>query len=160
MENKNGIIIRPMRADDIAEVANIEAQCFRSPWSHHAFDEELRNNIAHYLVVQSGDSLVGYAGMWVMFAEAHITNVGIEPQSRGNGLGKRLMLAMMELALALSASKMTLEVRESNTIAQNLYFSLSFETAGIRKRYYSDTNEDALILWNHDIQKTVRENRK
>ncbi|MBQ9833048.1 MAG: ribosomal protein S18-alanine N-acetyltransferase [Clostridia bacterium] len=157
---ENNTIIRPMHSCDIDAVAELEKQCFRSPWSKESLEGELKNKVAHYLVMTLDDCVIGYAGMWVMFNEAHITNIGISPLHRGKGLGKRLMLAIMAYALTFSASEMTLEVRDSNTIAQNMYFSLSFECAGIRKRYYSDTNEDAMILWNHDIEKTVKEHKK
>lgn len=163
MESNNihsSIIIRPMQSFDIDGVFELENVCFRSPWSRESLEGELKNKVAHYLVMQLDGNLIGYAGMWVMFNEAHITNIGIHPNYRGNGLGKRLMLAIMEYALTFSASEMTLEVRESNTVAQNLYFSLAFECAGIRKHYYSDTDEAAMILWNHDIDKTVKEHKK
>lgn len=161
MEKANSpIIIRPMQSCDIDGVFALENACFRSPWSKESLAGELKNKVAHYLVMQYEDELIGYAGMWVMYNEAHITNIGISPAHRSKGLGKRLMLAIMEYALTFSANEMTLEVRESNTVAQNLYFSLAFECAGIRKHYYSDTDEAAMILWNHDIEKTVKEHKK
>ena len=145
------IAFRPMERRDIPRVAELERICFRSPWSESALRGELKNRLAHYLVMCDGEAVVGYAGMWTLFDEAHITNVAVQPEYRGNGLGRRLMRRMMGQALRLGAARMTLEVREGNAVAQSLYYSLGFQTAGRRKRYYSDTGEDALILWNDCI---------
>ena len=99
--------------------------------------------------------IAGYGGMWLLFEEAHVTNVAIMPEYRGQGRGKRLMLAMMRHAAKRGGEKMTLEVRESNAVAQKLYAGLEFEQNGFRPGYYSDTGEGAKLLWNNDIQKTI-----
>jgi len=153
-------IIRPMERADVSRVHEIECTCFRSPWSKLALLGELRNDVAHYLVMVAEDGVIcGYGGMWVLFEEAHVTNVAIMPEYRGKGRGKRLMRAMMRHAVKRGAEKMTLEVRESNTVAQNLYAGLGFEQNGFRPGYYSDTGEGAKLLWNNDIQQTLdREN--
>ena len=153
-------IIRPMERADVNRVHEIECTCFRSPWSKLALMGELRNDVAHYLVMVAEDGVIcGYGGMWVLFEESHVTNVAIMPEYRGKGRGKRLMLAMMRHAVKRGAEKMTLEVRESNTVAQNLYAGLGFEQNGFRPGYYSDTGEGAKLLWNNDIQQTLdREN--
>lgn len=143
--------IRPMQKADVETVTCLDQQCFRSPWSENAFRAELKNKSANYLVMDMDGEIIGYAGMWVVFDEAHITNICIAPEKRNEGLGRKLMLALTELASSLDATSMTLEVRESNIAAQNLYYSLGFHYAGTRKRYYSDTGEDALILWNDHI---------
>ena len=96
--------------------------------------------------------MIAYGGMWVMFGEAHITNVAVDPAYRGRGYGRRLMLELMQVALRHDAESMTLEVRISNTVAQNLYTSLGFEVAGRRKNYYTDTGEDGLIMWNRKLR--------
>ena len=119
---------------------------------------ELKNDVAHYHVLTQDGKLVGYAGMWVLFEEAHITNVAVLPQYRGRGLATRLMLSMMERASLLGATSMTLEVRENNLTAQRLYGRLGFSQNGYRPRYYSDTGEGALLLWNMDIQNTLKTN--
>ncbi|MEG1548196.1 MAG: ribosomal protein S18-alanine N-acetyltransferase [Clostridia bacterium] len=142
---------RPMQKHDLGRVAELERICFRSPWSERALAGELKNHIAHYCVAECDGSVIGYAGMWVMFDEAHITNVAIDPDFRHNGIGRALMKQMMHTALLHGATRMTLEVRESNALAQSLYFSMGFENAGRRRRYYSDTGEDAFILWNNDL---------
>lgn len=152
-------IIRPMERADVSRVHEIECTCFRSPWSRLALLGELRNDVAHYLVMEVDGVICGYGGMWVLFEEAHVTNVAIMPEYRGKGRGKRLMLAMMRHAVKRGAEKMTLEVREGNLVAQHLYQRLGFEQNGFRPGYYSDTGEGAKLLWNNDIQQTLdREN--
>lgn len=154
-----GECIRPMERADVNRVHEIECTCFRSPWSKLALAGELRNDVAHYLVMEADGVICGYGGMWLLFEEAHVTNVAIMPDYRGQGRGRRLMLAMMRHAARRGAEKMTLEVRESNTAAQRLYTGLEFEQNGFRPGYYSDTGEGAKILWNSDIQHTIdREN--
>lgn len=154
-------IIRPMERADVNRVHEIECTCFRSPWSKLALAGELRNDVAHYLVMEEDGLIIGYGGMWLLFEEAHVTNVAVMPEYRGQGRGRRLMLAMMRHAVKRGAEKMTLEVRESNTVAQKLYEGLDFEQNGFRPGYYSDTGEGAKLLWNNDIQQTLdRENDK
>lgn len=150
-----GEIIRPMERADVSRVHEIECTCFRSPWSKLALLGELRNEVARYLVMEVDGVICGYGGMWVLFEEAHVTNVAIMPDYRGTGRGKRLMLAMMRLAVKNGAERMTLEVRESNIVAQRLYAGLDFEQNGFRPGYYSDTGEGAKLLWNNDIQQTL-----
>ena len=156
----NQAVIRPMKREDVPRVHEIECACFRSPWSKNALLGELRNDVAHYLVMELNGELIGYGGMWVLFEEAHVTNVAIMPDYRKSGRGRTLMLAMMERAIKFGAEKMTLEVREGNLVAQRLYAKLGFEQNGFRKGYYSDTGEGALILWNEDIQQTIDRERQ
>ena len=153
-------IIRPMQRTDIARVYEVECSCFRSPWSKMAFVGELRNDVAHYFVLEINGIVEGYAGMWVLFDEAHITNIAVMKAWRGRGCATRLLYKMMEVALLLGAKLMTLEVRKSNLAAQRLYSLLGFFQNGCRPRYYADSNEDALILWNTDMQKTLDNRRK
>ena len=148
-------VIRPMVRADVNRVHEIECTCFRSPWSKLALAGELRNEVAHYLVMEADGVICGYGGMWLLFEEAHVTNVAIMPEYRGQGRGKRLMLAMMRYAYKRGAEKMTLEVREGNTVAQHLYATLDFQQNGFRPGYYYDTGEGALILWNEDIEQTI-----
>lgn len=153
--NRDHTVIRPMQAEDIDRVAELERLCFRTPWSRESLAGELKNKVAHYLVCQRDGIVIAYAGMWVMFDEAHITNVAVDPEHRREGLGRRIMLCMMRSALLFGAGNMTLEVRETNLAAQALYFGLDFEKAGVRKGYYYDTGEAAWILWNHDVALTL-----
>jgi len=148
-------VIRPMERKDVSRVHEIECTCFRSPWSRLALMGELRNEVAHYLVMEVDGVICGYGGMWLLFEEAHVTNVAIMPEYRQSGRGRRLMLAMMLHAVKRGAEKMTLEVREGNTVAQQLYARLDFQQNGFRSGYYSDTGEGAMILWNENIQETL-----
>ena len=147
--------IRPMTRADVPAVHAIERVCFRTPWSKAALFAELRNDVAHYHVLMQDGRVVGYAGMWVLFEEAHITNVAVLPEYRRRGCAERLMLSMMESAVLLGATAMTLEVRENNLAAQSLYHKLDFLQNGYRPRYYEDTGEGALLLWNTDIKRTL-----
>ncbi len=97
-------------------------------------------------------TIVGYAGMWLMVDEAHITTIAVRPEYRGRGLGELLLMGLFEKALEFNARWLTLEVRVSNTVAQNLYRKYTFHAEGIRKGYYSDNNEDAVIMWSDDIR--------
>ena len=96
--------------------------------------------------------LTGYAGMWLMLDEAHITTIAVRPESRGQGLGELLLATLVHVATGIGASKVTLEVRVSNETAQTLYRKYGFETQGRRVRYYSDNNEDAYIMTTADVQ--------
>jgi len=96
--------------------------------------------------------IIGFAGMWALYDEAHVTTIGVEPSFRGRGLGELLLVAMFDEALRRGANWLTLEVRVSNEPAQGLYRKYGFAVQGTRKRYYSDNNEDALIMWSRSLQ--------
>lgn len=149
------IEIRPMKHGDIGDVYRLECICFRSPWSKASLLGELHNRVAHYFVILADDVLAGYGGMWVLYEEAHVTNIGVHPDYRRKGFAKQLLQRMMEHALSLGAEAMTLEVRESNIGAQALYAQMGFEQNGYRPRYYDDTGEAALLLWNKNLESTV-----
>lgn len=140
--------LRFMTVDDLPEIQVIERQCFPTPWSMQAFLSELTNNdCAHYMVMRKNERVVGYIGMWLILDEGHITNVAVEPGSRGQGIGTGLLTTMSAYAYIQGVRRMTLEVRVTNYRAQQLYRRLGFEGYGIRTRYYQDNNEDALIMW-------------
>ncbi|MBE3582121.1 MAG: ribosomal protein S18-alanine N-acetyltransferase [Thermoanaerobacteraceae bacterium] len=132
------------------EVLAIERASFPSPWPRSSFlNELLTNDCARYYVCLEGDRVVGYAGMWIILDEAHITNIAVHPAYRGRRLGELLLRTLMQEAARLGADRMTLEVRVSNLPAQRLYARLGFVRAGIRKGYYNDNHEDAIIMWKH-----------
>jgi ribosomal-protein-alanine N-acetyltransferase len=109
---------------------------------------ELSNNhFARYMVMEYDGDVIGYGGMWTIMDEAHVTNIAVRAGYRGQGLGEKLMTELQRTAVFFGAARMTLEVRVSNEIAQRLYRKLGFEPAGIRPGYYSDNQEDALIMW-------------
>lgn len=142
------VTFRTMRYDDIPRVHGIEVEAFPTPWSEQAFVNELtQNHFAHYVVMEIGDRMIGYGGMWVIIDEAHVTNIAVISEFRGRKLGARLMAELGERAYQLGAKRMTLEVRVSNTIAQRLYARFGFEPVGLRPGYYSDNGEDAIIMW-------------
>jgi [ribosomal protein S18]-alanine N-acetyltransferase len=139
--------IEPMQLDDVPEVHRIESASFPTPWPDYAFRQEIQTNrLAHYLVVKAGDETIGYGGLWLMVDEAHVTTFAVLPEWRRRGVGARLMLELMGVAASLHARVVTLEVRLSNHAARSLYGRFGFKPVGIRPRYYSDNNEDALIM--------------
>lgn len=152
------IAVRAMKKPDVRAVYEIETLSFRTPWSYRSLLGELKNTVAHYTVLEQDGEIIGYCGMWVLFEEAHITNIAIHPAFRGNGYGKQLLHATMRVAASFGAEMMTLEVRETNTVAQRMYDEMDFLQQGRRKRYYSDTGEDALLLWNRAILQTIEKN--
>ena len=141
------LTVEPMTLDDVADVHRIESASFPTPWPDYAFRQEIQTNrLAHYLIVRAGDETIGYGGMWLMVDEAHVTTFAVLPGWRRRGAGATLMLALMHLAVELNARMVTLEVRLSNHPARALYAGFGFRPVGIRPRYYSDNNEDALIM--------------
>lgn len=151
---KNRIEVTEMQLGDLDGVMGIEEQSFPTPWSRRAFWSELTQNIyAHYIVARLNGALVGYGGMWVILDEAHVTNVAVHPEYRRLGIGRRIMNELMDRARSRGATRMTLEVRRSNTGAQRLYEELGFVAKGIRKGYYADLKEDAIIMWKDDLGK-------
>lgn len=140
-------VIEKMKIDDIANVVEVEMKSFEIPWSKESFENELKNKLALYLVIKVEEKAVGYVGVWKIFDEGHITNVAVHPDFRGKGLAKALISELLSLCRKDGITSFTLEVRESNIIAQNLYKSFGFVEAGKRKAYYSDNNEDAIIMW-------------
>jgi ribosomal-protein-alanine N-acetyltransferase len=139
--------VEPMRLEDVPAVHRIESASFPVPWPDYAFRQELQtNHMAHYLVVRAGRETIAYGGLWLMFDEAHITTFAVLPEWRRRGIGGRLMLGLMDVALDLKARVMTLEVRLSNRAARELYARFGFKPVGVRPRYYSDNGEDALIM--------------
>jgi [ribosomal protein S18]-alanine N-acetyltransferase len=141
------VVIAPMLVADVEAVQAIELASFSAPWPPNAYLTELQTNrLAHYMVVRVGVSVVGYAGLWLMVDEAHITTFAIHPDWRRRHLSERLLLALLDIALERRASEATLEVRLSNLPARRLYEKFGFRPVGIRPRYYTDNNEDALIM--------------
>lgn len=156
-----------MQREDIATVMAVDNRSFTLPWSERTYrNEVLDNNNSHYYVLRyhrqpSAPSsrllarlarrkveplLVAYGGFWLVADEAHISTIAVDKGWRGQSLGEYMLMSMLEQAMRLSATKATLEVRESNTMAQNLYQKYGFHVTGKRLRYYRDNNEDALLM--------------
>lgn len=139
---------RKMTIADIDAVYEIEHSSFSLPWTKEAFFYEmLDNQHAYYLLAETADGIVGFCGLWIIMDECHVTNIAILPEHRGKKLGEKLMRAAMDTAKEKGAKAMTLEARVSNTPARNLYEKLGFKNGGIRKSYYSDNFEDAIVMW-------------
>lgn len=145
---EDNIIIRSMTKDDVDSVYIVEEDCFTDPWSKESIRKELKNDLARYLVAELDNKIVGYVGVWFVVDEGHITNVAVHSDYRGQKIGDKLVKEMVKLCKESKLIAMTLEVRVSNTVAQNLYKKYGFKMGGIRKEYYSDNKEDAIIMWN------------
>jgi ribosomal-protein-alanine N-acetyltransferase len=132
----------------IPAILEIERRSFPTPWSERAFMSELTQNAyAHYIVALHGDRVIGYAGMWLILDEAHVTNIAVHPDYRGRHVGELLLGDLERRARAQGCTRMTLEVRPSNAVAQRLYRKHGFAPRGLRPGYYTDTREDAIIMW-------------
>jgi [ribosomal protein S18]-alanine N-acetyltransferase len=141
------VSIEPTGLDDLPTVQAIEEASFTTPWPPHAYRSEIESNrLAQYIVARVGGNVVAYAGMWMMVDEAHITTFAVHPRWRRQRIGERLLLTLLDLARGRRAREATLEVRLSNLPARRLYEKYGFRPVGLRPRYYSDDNEDALIM--------------
>ena len=142
------IVIERMRIDDIENVLKVENDCFTTPWSKDSFFRELvENDIALYLVAKIENVAVGYIGVWKIQNEGHITNVAVHSSYRGMGIGSRLVSELLYSCEKEGLDALTLEVRQSNVVAQSLYKKFQFAECGIRPGYYQDNKEDAVIMW-------------
>ncbi len=141
------VVIQPMQAEDLPAVHAIERASFATPWPAYAYRSELETNrLAHYSVAWVGGRIVGFAGMWLMLDEAHVTTFAVDPAWRRQRVGEHLLLALLDEAIRLGAREATLEVRLSNLGARRLYEKYGFQPVGLRPHYYSDDGEDALIM--------------
>jgi ribosomal-protein-alanine N-acetyltransferase len=142
------VLVREMTLRDVGAVQEVENLSFPVPWPPNAFRHELtQNRNARYVVAELEDEIVGYAGLWLMVDEAHITTFAVHPKFRRRRIGHRMLQRLFEIAEEVGAEWLTLEVRVSNLSAQKLYEKFGFRRAGVRRHYYSDNNEDALIMW-------------
>lgn len=141
------VIIRGMRYDDLNQITEIEKICFSLPWSKDSFEQELKNELAYYQCAEENGKILGYMGMWKIIDECHITNVAVLPEGRNRGIASMLISKMIEICRCSEIQNMTLEVRESNLPAINLYKKFGFTSVGKRPRYYMKPMEDAIIMW-------------
>jgi [ribosomal protein S18]-alanine N-acetyltransferase len=148
--------IGPMTLADLPAVHAIEHASFSTPWPDDAYRSEIETNrLATYLVARAGDEVVGFAGIWLMVDEAHITTFAVDPAWRRRGIGERLLLTLLDVAIERGAREATLEVRLSNVAARRLYEKYGFRPVGLRPRYYSDNGEDALIMTTDPLGSTA-----
>lgn len=152
MTDGTEIRIRRMTADDISQVAALEAIVFSEPWSLADFQKEAETPEHCYLVAVEEDGLLlGYCGCWEVAGEGQIYNVAVREESRGLGIGKKLLAELLRQETERGIREFTLEVRADNEPAIRLYHSLGFEDAGIRKNFYTKPTADALIMWRKEI---------
>jgi [ribosomal protein S18]-alanine N-acetyltransferase len=140
------MIFRPMLMVDLDKVVAIEKVSMPSPWSKELFEEELKRSQANYFVIEEDGTLAGYVGYWEAPEEAHIITVAVAPAFRKRGLGKRMMDHFLAFAAQKGARLATLEVRESNEAGLKLYEKCGFRMVAIRKKYYSDNQENAVVM--------------
>ena len=145
------IVISPMRRRHLRSVLGIEERTSSTPWSLGLFLGEARRQERVYLVARAGHRVVGFAGMLFALTDGHVTTIAVDPDRQGTAIGTRLLLVLLRRAVERDAEAVTLEVRASNEAAQALYRAFGFAPAGVRKGYYRNPVEDALVLWAHDI---------
>ena len=140
-------VLRRMTLSDVPAVHRLEEAIFSMPWSEKDFVYEMtENKVARYLVIEEAGEIIAFAGAHIILDQAHVTNIAVRQDCRGRGLGRMITRALMQYASNLGAEYLTLEVRQSNVTAQNLYKSLGFVKVNVRKRYYEDTGEDAWLM--------------
>ncbi|TCT13777.1 [SSU ribosomal protein S18P]-alanine acetyltransferase [Natranaerovirga pectinivora] len=141
------ISFRGMILEDIDQIVEIEEMSFTNPWTKKAFEDELVNKLALYIVAISNNEVIGYGGIWKIYDEGHITNIAIRKTYRGKGIGKLMVQELIKAGKKKGIDRYTLEVRESNIIARKLYKDLGFEEIGLRRNYYTKPVEHAVIMW-------------
>ncbi len=160
--------IRRMYQEDVAQVTEIDHEAFPTMWPPANYERELKVSLAHYIAACEdgrpaggieGQYIVGFAGLWMMADEAHITNIAVRQGYQRRGIGEHLLIAMISLAMEQTARTLTLEVRASNTAAQKLYHKYGLTQVDIRRSYYTDDREDALVMAVEDITGAVFQKR-
>jgi ribosomal-protein-alanine N-acetyltransferase len=159
-ERPERFTIESMATSDIGAVTRIERASFATVWPSDAFFNELNTNkLAHYFVGRLEGRIVAYGGIWVILEDSHVTTLAVDPEYRQRRFGELLLLRLIDEAIARGAAWMTLEVRESNAVAQRLYRKYGFTTVTMRTGYYSDDNESALIMWAGSLKSELYRNR-
>lgn len=137
-----------MQLADLDEVHAVDIASFTAPWSKATYEKEITDNrYAHYFVIEADGELIGYAGLWIVLDDAQITNIAILPEFRGYKIGEKLFGYVVQFAIGQGAKRLSLEVRKSNKIAQSMYRKFGLVSGGIRKNYYPDNGEDAVVMW-------------
>ena len=155
-DDADGFRLTPLRRRHVRAVLEIEEASYPKPWTAGVFNSEIdlaRRGERHYVAAFENAELVGYGGLMFAVDEAHITNIAVSPHHHRNGYATRILLHLAHEAITRGFGALTLEVRVSNTAAQAMYRRFGFAPAGIRQRYYENT-EDALVMWAHDIDST------
>lgn len=146
------ISLQAMRRKHVRDVLTIERLVYPRPWSAALFFSEISQRATrHYVVAMHEKDLVGYGGLMVHADEGHITTIAVDPRYQHSGVGTRVLLDLVEHARARGARTLALEVRVANWPAQRLYAWFGFRPVGVRKNYYAETGEDALVMWIEDV---------
>ena len=138
-----------MNENHVKGVYELSEECFAIPWTLDSINNELNNPLAKYVIAQdlSTGEVVGFVGVWIIAGEGDITNIAVTPKYRKHGIASNLLIKVFEVCKTFNCGDITLEVRASNIPAQNLYKKFNFKEEGMRKGYYSDNGEDAIIMW-------------
>lgn len=148
LDNGRTVAIEPMLRKHLDRVIEIETACYPRPWSKSLFLSELAMPATRaYFVARLGAEIVGFGGMMMAGDECHITNISVDPAWQGRGIAKHILLAVNDEAITRGARSITLEVREGNIAGRRLYERFGFRAVGVRKNYYIETREDALVMW-------------
>mgnify|MGYP002591167136 FL=1 len=144
-------MIRRMEERDLAAVAELEKLCFSENWSYHILESGIHSPYDVYYVFEQEGKIRGYCNLRVLAGEGEVQRIAVHPDSRRLGLGRKMMDAMVEYAIRERAYAISLEVRESNLAARNLYESYGFTAEAVRKGYYRNPSEDAVIMWKRNL---------
>lgn len=143
-----------MRRRHLRGVLRIEQQVYPRPWTHGLFSSELALRTTRaYFVAKVGREIVGYGGVMMSLTDGHVTTIAVDPKWHRRGIGTRLLLVLARAAIERGATALTLEVRLSNKAAQAMYRRFAFTPVGVRKGYYADTGEDALVMWAYEVDR-------
>ena len=156
MDNIESVTIKKMTADDVDKIIAIESEAYgEHHWSKDSFLSELSNDLAHYFSVfaqiSGEEKLIAYCGCWQILEEAHITNIAVDPNFQRKHIGEAMLMTLINECYKNLVKYITLEVRAGNAPAIGLYEKYGFKSLGVRKGYYQDNNEDALIMWTENI---------
>ncbi len=143
---KSCVKFMPLSLSFISDVSKIEKECFSEPWSEKSILEEFNNQNSYFVVATLENDIIGYAGMYCVCDEGYIYNIAVRKQYRGLGVGKRLLICLEDYSKQNKLKFLTLEVRNTNNIAINLYEKSLFTKVGVRKDFYSNPKEDAIIM--------------
>lgn len=141
------VTIALMKEEDIDEVLEVSSLSFSVSWSKSSYIQELSNSVAKYFIAKVDNKVIGFAGTWIVLDEAHITNIAVHPDFRKHGIASKLLEALISYCKEHGCIAFTLEVRSGNKAAKGLYEKHNFKQEGIRKGYYEDNKEDAIIMW-------------
>lgn len=143
--------IKAMNSSHVEGVFEVSKLSLSETWNMESIERELSNKLAKYFVALDGDKVIGFIGMWIILDEGDITNIAVHPNYRKQGIGNLLINRLVSLCKESNINSLTLEVREGNIPAQNLYKKHKFKEEGLRKNFYDNPKENAIIMWRHNI---------